>query len=377
MPKNSAAVQTRKSSKSKKKLILLLLNILLLLIGGIGSPLILRTYFIHGGNRMWFSAFLQTAGFPFLLIPLIFSFLRRRSDNRSSLISLTPPLLAYCTILGLITGVSDYLYSYGMSFLPVSTSALLISTQLGFTAVFAFFIVKQKFSASSINAVVLLTFGAVVLGVHASGDRPNGESKAKYNIGFLMTLGAAVVYGLMLPLVELMYKYAKKEVTYQLVMEMQFIIGLSATVFCAIGMAINKDFEVIISVVICLNKDSFVCVTIAIGREANLYRLGQAEYYLVVFFSTVIAQFFFLGMVGTIKYSSALLSGVIIAVCIPVTEVLAVFFFHEKFSGEKGVALALSLWGTGSYFYGEYNDHKRRKNANAMEVQLPLSVVSE
>ncbi|KAK8967614.1 Purine permease 1 [Platanthera guangdongensis] len=358
VPKNQVALQARKSGKSKKNLTLLLLNILLLLVGGIGSPLILRTYFIHGGNRMWFSAFLQTAGFPFLLIPLIFSFLRRRSDNRSSLISLTPPLLVYCTILGLITGLSDYLYSYGMSFLPVSTSALLISTQLGFTAIFAFFIVKQKFTASSINAVVLLTFGAVVLGVHASGDRPNGESKAKYNIGFLMTLGAAVVYALVLPLVEHMYKYAKKEVTYQLVMEMQFIIGLSATVFCAIGMAINKDFE-------------------AIGRETKHYGLGRAEYYLVVFFSTIIAQFFFLGLVGTIKYSSALLSGVIVAVCIPVTEVLAVFFFHEKFSGEKGVALALSLWGTGSYFYGEYNDHKRRKNAIAMEVQLPLSIVSE
>ncbi|KAK8968511.1 Purine permease 3 [Platanthera guangdongensis] len=164
-----------------------------------------------------------------------------------------------------------------MSFLPVSTSALLSSTQLGFTDVFAFFIVKQKLSASSINVVVLLTFGTVVLGVHASGDRPNGESKAKYNIGFPMTLGATVVYALVLQLVELMYKYAKED---------------------------------------------------AIGREAKHYRLGQAEYYLVDFFSTIIAHFFFLGLVGTIKYSSALLSGVIVAICIPVTEVHAVFFFH-------------------------------------------------
>ncbi|KAK8967617.1 Purine permease 3 [Platanthera guangdongensis] len=129
-PKNQVALQPRKSGKSKKNLNLLLLNILLLLVGGIGSPLILRTYFIHGGNRKWFSAFLQTAGFPFLLISLLFSFLRRRSDNHPSLTSLTPPLLVYCTILGFITGVSDYLYSYGMSFLPVSTSALLISTLL-------------------------------------------------------------------------------------------------------------------------------------------------------------------------------------------------------------------------------------------------------
>ncbi|PKU82848.1 Purine permease 3 [Dendrobium catenatum] len=312
-----------------KRLILLSLNVLLLLIGGTSSPLILRAYFLHGGDRKWFSGFLQTAGFPFLLIPILFSALRRRR-TQSRLFLLTPSLLLYCTILGFITGIDDYLYSYGLSFLPVSTASLLISMQLGFTAMFAFFIVKQKFSSFTVNAVALLTFGAIILGVHANGDRPDGESKSKYYLGFAMTLGAAVIYGMVLPLVELMYKHAKQEVTYSLVMEMQFVIGFSATVFCAIGMAINKDFQ-------------------AISREAKHYGLGEAEYYLVVFFTTIIAQFFLVGIVGTIKYSSALLSGVIIAVCIPITEVLAVFFFHEKFDGEKARCCprAFSL---GNYF---------------------------
>ncbi|XP_020682919.1 purine permease 3-like [Dendrobium catenatum] len=354
---NSNTVMESLRTPKMKRLIMLSLNILLLLIGGTGSPLILRVYFLHGGDRKWFSGFLQTAGFPFLLFPMLFSFLRRRRTSSGGLFLLTPPLFLYCAILGLITGIDDYLYSYGLSFLPVSTASLLISMQLGFTAIFAFFIVKQKFNSFTVNAVVLLTFGAVVLGVHANGDRPDGESKAKYYLGFVLTLAAAVIYAIVLPLVELLYKHAKQEVTYALVIEMQFVIGLFATVVCAIGMVVNKDFQ-------------------AISREGKHYGLGEVEYYLVVFFTTIIAQFCLVGLVGTIKYSSALLSGVILAVCIPITEVLAVFFFHEKFDGEKGVALALSLWGTSSYFYGEYKEHKKSKVIAKESQLLPLSFVS-
>ncbi|XP_020596291.1 purine permease 1-like, partial [Phalaenopsis equestris] len=237
--------QILRELKGKKisKFILLFLNIVLILIGGSGGPLILRFYFLHGGKRKWFNAFLQTAGFPFLLVPIFFSFFCRHSRTNRRRFLLTPTLLLHCTIIGLITGIADYLYSYGLSSLPVSTASLLISLQLGFTAVFAFFIVKHKFNSFTVNSVVLLTLGAVVLAVHANGDRPDGESEAKYYLGFIMKLVASVIYALVLPLVELMYMRAAQEVTYALIMEMQFVIGLSATVFCAIGMAVNKDFQ--------------------------------------------------------------------------------------------------------------------------------------
>ena len=74
----------------------------------------------------------------------------------------------------------------------------------------------------------------------------------------------------------------------------------------------------------------------------------------------ILWQFFFLGTVGAIFYGSALLAGIIMAVLIPVTEVLAVVFFHEPFSGGKGVALALALWGFASYFYGEFLESKKK-----------------
>ncbi|XP_020574411.1 purine permease 3-like [Phalaenopsis equestris] len=313
-PVHSAAATTSDEptkSIKPKRLLILLFNVLLLLIGGSGSPLIIRAYFLHGGTRKWFTSFLQTAGFPFLLLPLLISFLR---SPRPRFFLISPFLLLCSAFIGLLTGIDNLFYSYGISYLPVSTSTLLVSTQLAFTAVFAFFIVKQKFRASSINAVALLTFSAVVLGVHSNGDRPEGESNSKYYLGFVMTLAAAVLYGLVMPLVELMYVKSKTNIGYTMVMEIQLVIGLVATTFSAVGMMINKDFQ-------------------ELPRESHNYGLGQTKYYVIVVFTTILTQCFFLGLVGTINYSSALLGGVLLAICTPITEVLAVFFFDEKFDG--------------------------------------------
>jgi Purine nucleobase transmembrane transport len=63
-------------------------------------------------------------------------------------------------------------------------------------------------------------------------------------MGFFLMVATAALYGLVLPLIELTYKKSGREITYTLVMEMQFIMAASATAFCAVGMAINKDFQV-------------------------------------------------------------------------------------------------------------------------------------
>ncbi|KAK8964330.1 Purine permease 3 [Platanthera guangdongensis] len=99
----------------------------------------------------------------------------------------------------------------------------------------------------------------------------------------------------------------------------------------------------------------------AISRESHLFGLGETKYYVVVIFISLLSQCFFLGLVGTINYSSALLGGIALAICIPITEVLAVIFLHEKFDGEKGVSLALAIWGMTSYFYGEYKSYRQNK----------------
>nr|XP_023922557.1 purine permease 1-like isoform X2 [Quercus suber]POE97846.1 purine permease 3 [Quercus suber] len=318
----------------------------------------MRLYFIHGGKRVWLSSWLETGGWPIILFLLIITYFHRRAKEGSSskLFFMKPPLFIASAVIGIITGLDDYLYAYGVARLPVSTTALIIASQLGFTAAFAFLLVKQKFTSYSINAVVLLTIGAGVLALHTSNDRPNGESNKEYFAGFFMTVGAAALYGFVLPLVELTYKKAKQAITYSLVMEIQMVMSLFATIFCTIGMLINKDFE-------------------AIPREARAFQLGETKYYVVIVFSAILWQCFFMGAAGIIFCASSLLSGIVIAVHLPVIEILAVIFYREKFQAEKGVALALSLWGFVSYFYGEIKDNEKKKQ-NLVEKHVPMNIPS-
>lgn len=225
----------------------LLINVFILAVGNCGGPLIMRLYFLRGGKRIWFSSWLETGGWPIILLPLLVSYTRRRKTTPTTkLILMKPRVFLAAAVIGTLTGLDDYLYAYGVAKLPVSTSALIIATQLAFTAVFAFLMVKQKFTAYSINAVVLLTLGALVLGLHTNGDRPKGETNKMYLMGFFMTLVAAVLYGFILPLVELMYKKAKQAITYTLVLEIQLVMCFFATAFCTVGMLLNKDFQVLV-----------------------------------------------------------------------------------------------------------------------------------
>ncbi|KAG8379946.1 hypothetical protein BUALT_Bualt07G0142500 [Buddleja alternifolia] len=305
------------TSATTMKRIFLIINGVILAVGNCGGPLIMRLYFIHGGKRIWFSSWLLTGGWPIILLPLLVNYTHRRiTTPQTPLFFMKSRVFLAAAVIGTLTGLDDYLYAYGVAKLPVSTSALIIATQLAFTAGFAFFLVKQKFTAYSINAVVLLTVGAVILGLHTSGDRPAGESSREYMLGFLLTVAAAALYGLILPLVELMYMKGKQSLTY----------------------------------------------TLAIAREAKAYELGETKYYVIVVWSAILWQCFFLGAIGVIFYSSSLLSAIIITVLLPITELLAVIFYHEKFQVEKGVSLFLSLWGFISYFFGEIKQSKKNKN---------------
>ncbi|KAI4307446.1 hypothetical protein L6164_030635 [Bauhinia variegata] len=341
------------------KRVLLLLNSILLSIGSAGGPLILRLYFIHGGNRVWLSSFLQAAGFPILLIPLVFSYLHRRSAatqiQKPKLVSIKPPVFVAAICIGLMIGLDNYLYAYGLSRLPVSTSALISASQLVFTACFALLLVRHKFTAFTVNAVVLLTIGAAVLALRSNGDRPPGESTKDYVLGFVMTLLAALLYGFFMPLTELVYKRTKQAMTFSLLIEIQIVMSAVATIFCTLGMLVNNDFKVI-------------------PREAREYGLGEAKYYMVLVWNAILWQTFFLGAIGVIFWASSMLSGIIISVLLPVTEVLAVIFFHEKFQAEKGVSLALCLWGFVSYFYGEMKEAKKQEKILKPETELPQTL---
>ncbi|XP_074354234.1 purine permease 1-like isoform X2 [Apium graveolens] len=327
--------ETIKLSPSMKN-ILLLINCIVLSIGHCGGPLVTRLYFIHGGKRVWLSSCLLTAGWPFIFVIFVGIFCFRRAiigDCTTKLFNIRPRLFLASAFIGILTGVDDYIYAYGVARLPVSTVALIIASQLAFTA------------------------GSGVLALHTSSDRPDGESKREYVLGFVMTLGAAALYGFILPLVEFTYQKAKQVIDYQLVMEFQMVMCVFATLFCIVGMLINHDFQ-------------------AIPREARNFELGEIKYYVVLVCSGLIWQFFYLGAVGVIFCSSSLLSGIIIAVLLPVTEVLAVIVYREKFQAEKGVALILSLWGFVSYFYGEIKLNKKLEKKRRANMELPTNQIA-
>jgi len=208
----------------------------------------MRLYFNNGGKRIWFSTFLETAGFPVIFIPLLFSYITRRRSNNvgdsTSFFLIKPRLLIAAVIVGILSGFDNYLYAYGIAYLPVSTAALIIASQLAFIAIFSFFMVKHKFTPFTINAVVLLTVGAAVLGMHTETDKPVHETHKQYITGFLMTVAAAVMYAFILPLVELAYQKAKQTMSYTLVLEFQLILCLLASIVSVIGMFIAGDFKV-------------------------------------------------------------------------------------------------------------------------------------
>ncbi|MCL7039980.1 hypothetical protein MKW94_000969 [Papaver nudicaule] len=327
---------------------LLLLSSTFYFVGLVGGPLLLRLYFLHGGNRKWLSSWSQMAGFPGLLVPLTILYYRRDPSLPNSNFFASRKLLLCAALIGLAQGLQNFMYSYGLSFLPVSTASLLIATQLVSTCLFSFFWVKQKFTPFSINAVVLLIMGSILLGIRRAGDRPPGVSNSQYLLGFFMTIASAAIVGFILVSTQVAYAKANQSMTYPIVLQFQFCLSLFATVFSTFGGLINKDFS-------------------AMHEEATGYKLGAKAYYLVLVSNMVVWQIMFVGRVGIIVCTSSLFAGVMTSTFLPITQVAAVLTFHESFPAEKGMALALTLWGFVSYLFGSYKNTNKQTKKPAHE----------
>ncbi|KAK8564233.1 hypothetical protein V6N13_005536 [Hibiscus sabdariffa] len=228
---------------------------------------------------------------------------RRKEGPGTKLFFMKPPVFVASVVLGLLAGIDDFLYAYGVARLPISTSALIISTQLAFAAAFAFLLVKPKFTAFTINSIFLLTLGAVVLALHTSSDRPANESKLQFFMGFFTTLGASALYGFVLPAIELTYKKAKQTVTYSLVMEMQMVIQFQGR-----QASMSSD-----------------------RRTVNILRRTRVECDIMADVLHGSRGSDFLGLVVAVGYNNHCpASG---------DGIVSSFVYHEKFQGEKGLAL--------------------------------------
>ncbi|KAI3854099.1 hypothetical protein MKW92_007352 [Papaver armeniacum] len=265
-------------------------------LGWIGGPLLTRLYFLHGGNGIWLSSWLQMAGFPILVIPLV---------------------ILYFRLWFVIPSCIDFI--------------LLFTTQLISTSFVSYFWVKQKFTPYSINAIVVIIMGCILLGIRGVSDHPPGVTKSQYLRGFFISIASASSVGFILVSTQVAYAKANQVMTYPIVLQFQFWFSFFATVSCTVGGLINKDF-------------------LAIQKEASEYDLGAKKYYLVLVSMAVVWQLQFIGRAGVIFCTSSLFAGI-----------AAVITFHESFTAEKGMALALTLWGFTSYFYGSYTNKTKAR----------------
>ncbi|KAI3932348.1 hypothetical protein MKW92_032931 [Papaver armeniacum] len=290
-----------------------------------------RLYFLHGGNGLWLSSWLQMAGFPILVVPLVILYFRRDRSQPNVHFFVCRKLLLYAALLGLFQGIASYMYSYGLSFLPVSTSSLLFTTQLISTSFVSYFWVKQKFTPYSINAIVVIIMGCILLGIRGSVITHLVFTKSQYLRGFFISIASASSVGFILVSAQVAYAKANQVMTYPIVLQFQFCFSFFATVSCTVGSLISKDF-------------------LAIQKEASEYDLGAKKYYLVLVSMAVVWQLQFIGRAGVIFCTSSLFAGVVGATILPFSQIAA-----------KGMALGLTLWGFTSYFYGSYTNKTKAR----------------
>lgn len=253
---------------------------------------------------------------------------------------------------GLILTGDNLMYSYGLLYLPLSTYSLLCATQLGFNALFSFFLNSQKFTALIFNSIVLLTISASLLAINADSDGDStGLSRGKHVIGFLCTIGASATFSLYLSLVQLSFEKVIKRETFSAVLDMQFYPSFIATCACVVGLFASGEWK-------------------SLDTEMKEYDKGRVSYIMTLLWTGVTWQIASIGMLGLIFEVSSLFSNVIGTLALPIVPILAVMFFHDKINGVKFVALLLAVWGFLSYVYQHYLDDKKAKADKSNEPEV-------
>ncbi|XP_074303851.1 putative purine permease 4 [Silene latifolia] len=330
-PPKPAATATTKLNKKHYK-ILLALNYMSLFIGSLISSLLAKFYFIHKGSSRWVSTWVQCAGFPILLLPIYLPYLLNFT-LRKPFTNLTKKLLILSFIIGLFLGLNNLLFSWGTSYLPVSTSSLLLSAQLVFTLILSCLIVKQKITFLNLNCVILLTLSSVLIALSESHDRPKGVTKGMYFVGYFCTIGAGLLFALYLPIMEKIYR---EVYCYEMVMEMQLIMEIAATALATIGMAIDGGFK-------------------EMRHEARQqFDLGPKMYTLTIIGNIISWQLCFMGTAGMVFLTSSLTGGVCMGALLAMNVVGGVIVYGDQFGGIKAVSTLLCAWGFCSYVYGMY-----------------------
>ncbi|XP_059456204.1 uncharacterized protein LOC132185427 isoform X2 [Corylus avellana] len=315
------------------------LNIFFLAVGQ--STVVLNGRFYHdqGGNGKWMATLVQTAAFPILFIPL---FLIPSSQQPST--SLAPPSIKILALiyfsLGVLISGDNMMYSVGLLYLPASTYSLICVSQLAFNVVFSYFINSQRFTASVVNSVVVLSLSAALIAVNDDSEGPSGISRWKYIIGLLCTLGGSALYSLLHSLMQLSFQKILKRETFSVVLEMQIYTSLVATCVSIVGLFASGEWK-------------------SLHGEMESFGAGRVPYVMTLVSTAVAWQIYSVGVVGLIFVASSLFSNVISTVSFAVTPIAFVIVFHDKMNSIKVIAMLLALWSSVSYIYQNYPDDSK------------------
>ncbi|CDP04107.1 unnamed protein product [Coffea canephora] len=287
-----------KSTNNRRYIQLLAINYFCLFVGSVSSALLSKFYFNHKGGSRWVSTWVQSAGFPLLLLPIYLPYYLFKCTDRRPFSRFTPKLLSLSVIIGFLLGINNLLFSWGNSYLPVSTSSLLLSSQLAFTLILAVIIVKQKITFCNLNCVVLLTLSS---------------------------------------------KIYRQVYCYAMVMEMQMIMEIAATALATIGMAADGGFSE-------MKNESF-----------KVFDLGPRAYWLTVSFNIVTWQLCFMGTAGMVFLTTSLTGGICMTALLSMNVLGGVLVYRDQFSGMKAVSTLLCVWAFSSYVYGMYMKMEEEK----------------
>ncbi|GER31400.1 purine permease-related family protein [Striga asiatica] len=337
-PNKTAQEESIRKWSKKKYTLLVVMNYALLFSGSISSTLLSKYYFIHKGSSKWVSTFVQSAGFPLLLAPIYLPFILGCTERRP-FTGLTRRLLLLSASVGLLLGVNNLLFSFGNSYLPVSTFSLLLSSQLAFNLILSFLIVNQKLNFLNINCVVLLSMSSVLLALSSSSHESHLPPGEHFWAGFFSTLGAGLLFALYLPVMEAVYRRVD---CYGMVVEMQLVMEAAATAFAGAGMWGGGGFADMRA------------------ESRGGFDKGPAVYWVTICGNMVVWQLCFVGTAGMVFLTTSLTGGICMTGLMAANVVGGVVVYGDEFGGVKAVAAVICVWGFSSYLYGMYVKNKNK-----------------
>jgi hypothetical protein len=318
-----------------------LVNTVLVLGGQSVATLLGRIYYDQGGKSLWMRTVVQSCGVP-LAIPLLLYFRPKTSSAAPR-----PRLVVVAAIyagLGVLLAGDNLMYSYGLLYLPMSTYSIIQATQV---AVFSYFLNKEKMRALILNAVVLLTFSAALIGVsQKSEDTGSAIPKGKFPAGFALTLSASALFSLILSLTQLTFEEVLRSDALYTVMELQFWSNAAAACVSVAGLFVSGEWS-------------------TIAGEMDGYRKGKVAYAMTLAWTAIAWQLCTMGLMGLVATVSSLFTNVISTVGTPLSPVVAVIFLGDRLDGVKLLAMLIGVWGLLSYVYQHYLDDRAKVQKTA------------